>query len=197
MINREYPPEGSSIETEHTTAGIRYIWTNETSESNGINSAVGFLMLFMVGWAFGEISTIIELLNGQAEGSDRLFLMAWLGGWTLGGFWCAHTIYLSLRRPGPASLEIREREIKYSTGSRKLELSFRKLSRGENKAIFKGTKNTTYKMPLIQCSKVKLERDGEELRLSVDCKNKTIEIGNTLGEPDKEWLHKILIKSIE
>lgn len=47
-----------------------------------------FLTLFMgfwlVGWAVGEVSAVTALLNGSLNGST-LFLVAWLGVWTVGG----------------------------------------------------------------------------------------------------------------
>ena len=47
-----------------------------------------FLMLFLtawlVGWCFGEVFAIRELLTGESEAPD-LFLAAWLVMWTVGG----------------------------------------------------------------------------------------------------------------
>jgi hypothetical protein len=50
-----------------------------------------FLILFigfwLCGWAFGEVSVIRQLATGKAHGAG-LFLIAWLGGWTVGGCFC-------------------------------------------------------------------------------------------------------------
>jgi len=48
-----------------------------------------FLVLFsgfwMIGWAVGEVFAIRELVGGESPSSARLFLVAWLGAWTVGG----------------------------------------------------------------------------------------------------------------
>ena len=43
-----------------------------------------FLPVWLVGWAFGELSAIADLLRSGAQDSPG-FLMFWLVGWTLGG----------------------------------------------------------------------------------------------------------------
>lgn len=43
-----------------------------------------FLSAWMVGWAFGEVSAIQQLMSPTAK-TPYLFLFAWLTGWTVGG----------------------------------------------------------------------------------------------------------------
>ncbi len=43
-----------------------------------------FLCAWLVGWVFGEVTAIHQLLS-PSENSPRLFMLAWLVGWTLGG----------------------------------------------------------------------------------------------------------------
>jgi len=196
MIHREYPPEGSSIKLDETFSGIRYSWTNQGPSSLGSIGVVAFLMFWMLGWAFGEIFVLWSLLTGQAPGPVSLFLVGWLGAWTIGGAFCAYTIYLAVRPPRPAELELTEGEIHYVTGTKRLALSFGQWSREERKSMLKGAKNKEYRIPMRECSNLRLERIGESLRLSVDWRSERIEIGDNLPEPDKEWLHGILGKLI-
>ncbi len=55
-----------------------------------------FLILFMgfwlIGWAFGEISTLGMLFGGQGFGGQGPFMIAWLGGWTIGGAWAIYIL---------------------------------------------------------------------------------------------------------
>ena len=46
--------------------------------------AILFLGFWLCGWAFGEVSVIRELATGKFKGSS-LFLIGWLGAWTVGG----------------------------------------------------------------------------------------------------------------
>jgi len=43
-----------------------------------------FLCAWLVGWVFGEVSVVHQLLS-PSENTPQLFLLAWLTGWTLGG----------------------------------------------------------------------------------------------------------------
>jgi len=43
-----------------------------------------FLCAWLVGWVFGEVTVIYQLLS-PSEKTPWLFLLAWLAGWTLGG----------------------------------------------------------------------------------------------------------------
>ena len=43
-----------------------------------------FLCAWLVGWVFGEVSVVHQLLS-PSDNTPQLFLLAWLTGWTLGG----------------------------------------------------------------------------------------------------------------
>lgn len=43
-----------------------------------------FLCAWLVGWVFGEVTAIRQLLS-PSDNSPHLFTLAWLAGWTLGG----------------------------------------------------------------------------------------------------------------
>jgi len=55
-----------------------------------------FLGLWMIGWAFGEISVGHQLFFGMPENRfpapASLAVVAWLALWTLGGAWCLATL---------------------------------------------------------------------------------------------------------
>jgi hypothetical protein len=50
-----------------------------------------FMLCWLGGWTFGEVSALNQLVNGKARGAS-LFLLFWLGGWTVGGLWAAYTV---------------------------------------------------------------------------------------------------------
>jgi hypothetical protein len=54
-----------------------------------------FLMVWLGGWVFGEVSAASELLNPKGRGPSA-FLAFWLAGWTLGGAFCAGTVLWQL-----------------------------------------------------------------------------------------------------
>jgi hypothetical protein len=70
-----------------------------------------FIGFWLCGWAFGEVSVIRQLATGKAVGSG-LFLIGWLGAWTVGGcaaisFWLWSATGHEIVSLTPASLAIR------------------------------------------------------------------------------------------
>jgi len=57
--------------------------------------AIIFLGAWMVGWYFGEVSAIREIIAPSGSPSSA-FLVAWLVGWTIGGAFAALTLLWSL-----------------------------------------------------------------------------------------------------
>jgi len=51
--------------------------------------AIAFLTFWLVGWGFAEVTTLgrlaIAIMDGEFPGPDHLFLVAWVGGWTVVG----------------------------------------------------------------------------------------------------------------
>ncbi len=70
-----------------------------------------FLILFsgfwMIGWAFGEVFVLLQLVTGETPLFANLFLLAWLGAWTVAGafigyswLWMIFGFERVLLRPG-------------------------------------------------------------------------------------------------
>ena len=54
-----------------------------------------FLGFWLCGWAFGEVMVVTQLRTGNAAGAN-LFLIAWLGAWTVGGGFAIYAFFWSL-----------------------------------------------------------------------------------------------------
>src|ERR1700719_1961236 len=70
-----------------------------------------FVGFWMCGWLFGECAVIKTLITGKA-GSANLFLVGWLGAWTVGGgyagyYWLWNVLGKELIVLGEPSLAIR------------------------------------------------------------------------------------------
>jgi hypothetical protein len=46
---------------------------------------IAFIGFWLCMWAFGEFSVIHQLATGKPQGSGNLFMVGWLGAWTVGG----------------------------------------------------------------------------------------------------------------
>jgi len=52
-----------------------------------------FMGFWLIGWAFGEITVGGIILTGKGYGGMGIFLLAWFGGWTIGG---GYALYIFL-----------------------------------------------------------------------------------------------------
>lgn len=51
-----------------------------------------FMMVWMIGWFFGEIFAITKIFGSDTPLFANAFLLVWLTGWTLGGLFALYTI---------------------------------------------------------------------------------------------------------
>ncbi len=55
-----------------------------------------FMGFWLIGWAFGEVTVVGSLLSGKGFGGPSLFMIAWLGGWTIGGGYAIYILFWQL-----------------------------------------------------------------------------------------------------
>jgi hypothetical protein len=75
-------------------------------------SHVLFTGFWMVGWAVGETFAVQALVTGKAAGFARIFLLAWVGGWTVAGafigrswLWTVFGVEKIVLRPGVLNIK--------------------------------------------------------------------------------------------
>ena len=195
MIRRIAPPEGSRIKFEQFISGVKYSWSNAVP-AGGSWAVILFLCAWMGGWYFGETTAIRHLFYAENIESPQYFLMFWLAGWTLGGLWCAFTIFLFIRPTKPSELTLENHELTYYTGLLKPRLSFDNKVKSKNRNKLPSFTGKRYVIPFSGISNIKLERIDGELKLTIDNNAKRVEIGETLSEPEKEWLCTVLQQDI-
>ncbi|MCD4785798.1 MAG: hypothetical protein K8T10_18420 [Candidatus Eremiobacteraeota bacterium] len=60
-------------------------------------STIGFLCIWLAGWAIGEVMVAKTLLYGEAkELAAKGFMLVWLAGWTIGGIFAIRQVLLML-----------------------------------------------------------------------------------------------------
>jgi hypothetical protein len=57
--------------------------------------AILFMMVWLCGWAFGEVMVVSQLAH-PSEKTPGLFLLIWLTGWTIGGIYAIGTLLWQL-----------------------------------------------------------------------------------------------------
>jgi hypothetical protein len=183
------PPKGSKIQVQRDMHSTSYVWKND-GRSLGEYVGTAFLLFWFCGWTFGGIMALLHLMSGTLDTKGTLFFLAWLIGWVLGETYVGTILYLSLRRRKPSVLTLSPGLMRFETGT---TVSDRELRSGRlPRAVLPKCRNRVYEIETCQLKSLKLDRVGERQRLTFDYGGERIEIGQTLSEPEREWLHQTL-----
>ncbi len=196
------PPEGSCFVVDvDEESRPRLSWLGPTGGCFRYGAAA-FLGFWLCGWAVGEV-TVIGILTGllfggwggpAQQGGDLcggLFLIVWLGGWTVGGFAAMFAFYNLVRRPRPERVVLGSNSLFYDPGTSNLfPVSRYETAQWRRTTPWKRSKPRI--IPREAVGRIVLERVGERQRLSVDVGADRVEIGPTLMEPEREWLADVL-----
>lgn len=192
MLTLPNKPESSAIEEMGVEDGVILSWK---TPSGGIGryGVAAFLAFWLCGWAFGEIFVLGALLGGGLGGAS-LFLIGWLGAWTVGGAFAISALWHLLRSPRPESINLGVDRFRHDPGSGYLAWSYYNAGNpshaGTYPSVFERRKPV--EVDKTDIKEFKLDRVGERQRLTFDQGSKRIEIGPTLSEPEREWLHEVL-----
>ena len=185
----EPPLPNSQIKVETNARGETLTWKPSGGGCARYGIAL-FLLTWMGGWAVGEVAVIYKLVQG---GGPNLFLLVWLCGWTVGGLFAGWFLINLLRGPRTATLVLGYDELTYSPGSKPMPGLTTMAQPGQSMnllALLARPKPVAAGRDDI--GNLVMERVGHSLRLSFDIGAQRIEVGSSLGEPDKEWLNRRL-----
>ena len=187
MIHLPSKPIGSMIDVQSDFNGTTLSWKNPRG-GLGRYGTLLFLMAWMCGWAFGEVSALNSIRNGEGE----LFLIFWAIGWTVGGAFCAVQIFRLARPSRPERITLDSLYLFYEPGTGPLETG----SDSERTGVFKALKTLKprrrYRVAKKDLGEIRIDRVGERQRLSFDYGAERIEVGAYLKEPEREWLFAVL-----
>jgi hypothetical protein len=142
-------------------------------------------------WAFGWFSAASQLLKNNGQGPGDLFLIFWLGAWTVGGILVFFTLFRILRPTVPETLLLSQPSITYDSGVAPFQFSFSFRSQMDMwKKLFQKRLRTEFDP--IQIQTLKLREFDTGNRLTVDQGNKRIEIAADASELEREWLYELL-----
>jgi len=187
------PPAGSCIRVRSELDGVKLEWRKP---SGGVLRYVmaGFLVFWLCGWSAGLIAAGSKLLEG---GGPTPFLAVWLALWVFGGGFAGCFLYLLLRRQAPESVTLGTRSLVYDTGTAApgfMMNPFFTMRRRptQNPFVLLFRRRKRYEFSRAQCPEFVLEGMGGDQRLRFDAGADRVEIGETLKEPEREWLAQVL-----
>jgi hypothetical protein len=140
-------------------------------------------------WLVYRCRTTAERWRARPRGD--LFLVFWLGAWTVGGILAFFFLFRMLRPSVPETLLLSQHSITYDSGVAPFEFSFSLRSQRDVwKKLFQRRLKTEFDPIQIQALKLREFDTGN--RLTIDQGNKRIEIATGASEPEREWLYEIL-----
>lgn len=192
------PPAGANIKVDRDMHSTTYFWKNG-EKSIGQYGAAAFMIFWLCGWTVGGFMAAGALFFGKEMPlSSRLFMLFWLGGWACGEVFVIYALYNIFRPLKPAKLTLSSTYFEYETGTKPYSFNYYKYDRSQQKPkFFQNLRNKNYRLELNQPVNLHLERIGERQRLTFDIGSERVEIGDTLTEPEREWLYEILREHIE
>jgi hypothetical protein len=189
MINAQIdpPPEGSVITVITTEDGSSLI-TIPQAASGTMRYFIGaFLILWLGGWVFGFISVVSRLLAGKAN----TFFILWLGGWSIGGIFVIYFLYRLFRPTVPETLRLSDDGVAYDSGIPPFRMYFGLANQMEAlRSLF--PKRMVVTLNRQQLETLSLRVTGAGNRLTIDVGAKRISVGESAGEIEREWLHKLI-----
>jgi hypothetical protein len=189
------PPAGSSIQVQSDLDGMKLEWKRPTGGAMRYG-IVAFLLVWLGGWTVGGLTAIRQVLHGDGGA----FLLFWLGGWALGMLFAGGMAFSLLRPQRPESIKLGMQSLTYDTGSARAAFMVNSAhymhqqaaqgARNPMKPLF--MKRKVYEFARSECPEFVLEGLGDQQRLRFDVGADRVLIGETLKEPEREWLAHVL-----
>jgi hypothetical protein len=150
------------------------------------------MALFLLAWLGMWTMGFASAATQVAAGEGGAFLMFWLAGWTVGGAFALWTLYRMLRPVVPEGLLLRRDGVLYDSGVPPYEVSFNLQGQRDFwKQAFR--RRIVRQIDAATLESLALRETGEGNRLTVDVGVERIELAATLTEVEREWLHRFLV----
>jgi hypothetical protein len=152
-----------------------------------------FTGLFLLFWLGMWTIGFRDAGSKVISGNANGFLMFWLAGWTLGGIFAVVSLYRIFRPSVPESLELKRNNVNYDSGIAPLQFdsSWRyKKPRDSWSALFPRRVRVDLDRRQLQSLRLRETDAGNRLTLDVDAAR--IDIAPTASEVEREWLARLL-----
>jgi len=154
-------------------------------------SARYFTGLFLLFWLGMWTIGFRDAGSEVLSGNASGFIIFWLAGWTLGGVFAALTLYRVFRPPVPESLELKRNGVTYDSGVPPLQFDS---SRRSLKDSWNSTfpKRVRVDLDRRQLQSLQLRETDSGNRLTIDVDAARLDIASAASEVEREWLARLL-----
>jgi hypothetical protein len=152
-----------------------------------------FTGLFLLFWLGMWTIGFRDAGSKVISGNANGFLIFWLAGWTLGGIFAVVSLYRIFRPSVPESLELKRNSVAYDSGIAPLQFdsSWRyKKPKDSWNALFPSRVRVELDRRQLQSLRLRETDTGNRLTLDVDAAR--IDIAPTATEVEREWLARLL-----
>jgi hypothetical protein len=181
-------------------AGSRISIATDGADPTIIVPATSSLMrylpgLFLLFWLGMWTIGFRDAASKVLAGNANSFLIFWLCGWTAGGIFAALSLYRIFRPSIPESLELKRNSVTYDSGIPPLEFnsSWRnRTPKASWDAIF--PKRVRVDFDRRQLQSLRLRETESANRLTIDLDGARLDIASTASEVEREWLARYLAR---
>ena len=152
-----------------------------------------FTGLFLLFWLGMWTMGFRDAGSKVISGNANAFLVLWLAAWTLGGIVAVVSLYRIFRPSIPESLELKRNSVTYDSGIPPLQFdsSWRyKKPKDSWSALFPRRVRVELDRRQLQSLRLRETDSGNRLTLDVDAAR--IDIAPTASEVEREWLARLL-----
>jgi hypothetical protein len=152
-----------------------------------------FTGLFLLFWLGMWTVGFRDVGSKVISGNANGFQMFWLAGWTLGGILAVASLYRMFRPSIPESLELRRNGVNYDSGIPPLQFDSSWRTRKPKdrwSALFPRRVRVELDRRQLQSLRLRETDTGNRLTLDVDAAR--MDIAPTASEVEREWLARLL-----
>jgi hypothetical protein len=152
-----------------------------------------FTGLFLLFWLGMWTIGFRDAGSKVMSGNGNAFLVFWLGGWTVGGILAMFTLYRAFRPSVPESLELKRNSVAYDSGVAPLQYNTSMRYRKPKdtwNSMF--PKRVRVEIDRRQLQSLRLRETESGNRLTIDVDAARLDIAPTASEVEREWLARLL-----
>jgi hypothetical protein len=151
-----------------------------------------FYGLFLLFWLGMWTMGFREAGSQVMSGNANGFIVLWLGAWTIGGVFAVLTHYRVFRPSVPESLELRRSSLAYDSGIAPLQFDSWRTKKMKETWASLFPKRLCVELDRRQLQSLRLRETETGNRLTIDIDAARIDIAPAASEVEREWLARLL-----